>query len=99
MRAPLAVYNALPVPVSLVLKCSLRASRTAVKCARRLSGTSAQAPHRLQAQLLAPYQVLPMHYIQTKRAVFLKTCITADGSIAAGWSWGRGVRRCFMRWT
>ena len=33
MRAPLAVYNALPVPASLVLKCSLRASRTAVKCA------------------------------------------------------------------
>ena len=53
MRAPLAVYNALPVPASLVLKCSLRASRTAVKCAPRLSVTSAQALHQLQAQVLA----------------------------------------------
>ena len=62
MRAPLAVYNALPVPASLVLKCSLRASRTAVKCAPRLSVTSAQAPHQLQMQLPAPYCGLPLHY-------------------------------------
>ena len=54
VRAPLAVYNALPVPVSLVLKCSLRASRTAVKCAPRLSVTSAQPPDQLQAQLVTP---------------------------------------------
>jgi len=33
VRAPLAVYNALPVPVSITLKCSARASRSAVKCA------------------------------------------------------------------
>jgi len=34
VRAPLAVYNALPVPVKITLKCSARASRSAVKCAR-----------------------------------------------------------------
>ena len=45
VRAPLAVYNALPVPVSLMLKCSLRASRTAVKCAPRLAVASALALH------------------------------------------------------